>query len=93
MNVEHVKGRKAGGVMLYALSTCGWCRKTKNLLDELGIAYDYVYVDLASSDERDEIEREMMRWNPSLSFPTLVINDDSCIVGFNEQGIRDSLGG
>ena len=27
--------------MLYALSTCQWCHKTKVLLEELGIAFDY----------------------------------------------------
>ena len=38
------KGHK---VTLYALSTCGWCKKTKKFLDELGVEYEYVYVDLS----------------------------------------------
>ncbi|MDD5660242.1 MAG: glutaredoxin domain-containing protein [Actinomycetota bacterium] len=48
MNIEinHVDGKQNKKVMLYALSTCIWCRKTKMLLDELGIAYDYMDVDL-----------------------------------------------
>jgi len=29
MVVEHVPGRNAGQVMLYALSTCVWCKKTR----------------------------------------------------------------
>ena len=29
MAVEHVNGNEKGSVMLYALSTCGWCAKTK----------------------------------------------------------------
>ena len=32
MAVNHVAGRNKGKVMLYALSTCGWCAKTKELL-------------------------------------------------------------
>ncbi|MFQ5905703.1 MAG: glutaredoxin family protein [bacterium] len=46
MGVEHVEGKKKGDVLLYALSTCGWCRKTKRLLEKLRVEYDYVYVDL-----------------------------------------------
>ncbi|RQW78074.1 MAG: glutaredoxin family protein, partial [Methanothrix sp.] len=42
MNFEHVAGKAKGTVTLYALSTCIWCKKTKELLSTLGIAYDYV---------------------------------------------------
>ena len=48
MKMEHVDGKNAGNVLLFALSTCGWCGKTKELLKELGIAFDFVYVDLSS---------------------------------------------
>ncbi len=46
MTVEHIPGRDVGWVMLYAISTCVWCKKTRRLLDEFGIAYNYEYVDL-----------------------------------------------
>ena len=36
MAVEHVTGKNKGKVMLYALSTCGWCGKTKELLQADG---------------------------------------------------------
>jgi len=32
--------------MLYALSTCVWCKKTKELLASLGVDHSYVFVDL-----------------------------------------------
>jgi len=90
MAVEHVPGRDVGQVMLYALSTCVWCKKTKRLLDELGVAYDYEYVDFLQGDEKTEAMDTMRQWNPSCSFPTLVIND-KCIVGFIENEIREVL--
>ena len=90
MTVEHVSGRNAGQVMLYALSTCVWCKKTKWLLDELGVAYDYEYVDLLQGAKKTEAMDTVRRWNPSYSFPTLVIND-KCIVGFRENEIREPL--
>ena len=91
MKVEHVAGKEAGKIMLYALSTCGWCAKTRKLLTDLGIAYDFVYVDLLLGGDRDEATKAMKQWNPASSFPTLIINDDKCIIGFNEQEIRTAL--
>ena len=44
-NVETVEGADKGDVLLYALSTCHWCKKTRALLDELGVKYRYVYID------------------------------------------------
>lgn len=89
--VEHVEGENKGKIMLYALSTCGWCRKTKELLNELGVEYEYIYVDLLEDEDEDTAMDEVKKWNPRLSFPTLVI-DDKCIVGFKEDKIREMLG-
>ncbi len=90
--MEHVAGKKRGSVILYALSTCQWCEKTKRLLIELGVDFSYVYVDLAEQDEQERLMDEMERFNPRGSFPTLVIDDKKCIVGFREQEIREALG-
>lgn len=84
----HVDGRSRSRIVLYALSTCGWCRKTKRLLEELGIGFDFVDVDLLSGKESIETEEAVRLWNPRCSFPTLVINDERCIVGFDENAIR-----
>jgi glutaredoxin-like protein NrdH len=87
----HVKGKNVGKVTLYALSTCIWCKKTKNLLDELKIEYNYIYVDLLKDEENLLVKDDVKKWNPQCSFPTLVINDDKCIVGFDEENILNEL--
>jgi glutaredoxin len=92
MAVEHVEGKNKGKVMLYALSTCGWCAKTKELLRELGIAFDYTFVDLLEGKEQDEAMDQVEKFNPSGSFPTVVINNQKAIVGFREKEIREALG-
>jgi glutaredoxin len=92
MKMEYVPGKKKGSISLYALSTCGWCAKTKALLKELGVEHSYVYVDLLQGDELEEAIQLVERFNPSGSFPTLVINDKKVIVGFKEQEIREALG-
>lgn len=91
MPMQHVEGNNKGDVVLYALSTCGWCKKTRMLLEEMEVEYDYIYVDLLEGDERQEIIEQVKEWNPKLSFPTLVIKNEECIVGFNEDKVRENL--
>jgi glutaredoxin-like protein NrdH len=92
MNVTHIDGKPKGKVMLFALSTCGWCKKTKALLNELGVEYNFIDVDLLKGGERDAAISEIQKFNPDCNFPTMVINDSKCIVGFKEDDIRQELG-
>jgi glutaredoxin-like protein NrdH len=78
-------------VMLYALSTCGWCKRTKQFLDTHGVAYDYLYVDLLGGDEKRDAMTEVRRWNQRESFPTIVIDGANAIVGFDEDRLREVL--
>ncbi len=87
-----VPGRDMGDIMLYTLSTCVWCKKTKALLGELGVGYRYVDVDLLSGAEREKAMREMARWNPGGSFPTIVLHNQRCVVGYNEAALREAAG-
>ena len=48
-------------------------------------------MDLLKGEEKIRIEKEHERWNPACSFPTLVINEKKCIVGFKEEEIREAL--
>ena len=92
MSLTHVAGKKKGKVMLYALSTCGWCKKTRELLNELGVEYDFTEVDLLKGEEQAVAIKEIMKFNPEGNFPTLVINSQKCIIGFKETDIREALG-
>jgi glutaredoxin len=78
-------------VFLYALSTCGHCRAAKRLLDENGVKYDFVDVDLLSRDELRKVLDEVAKLNPERSFPTLMIGD-KVIVGNRELEILEALG-
>ena len=91
MKIEHVDGEDKGKILLYALSTCSWCRKTKELLTELGVGFDFIYADYLEGNDRDDTMEKVKNWNPRCSFPTLVINDKDCIVGFKEDEIKKAL--
>lgn len=88
----HVEGDKPAKLVLYTLSTCGWCKKAKALLKELGVAYDYIDLDLL--DEKDSLaaREEMEKWNPKCSFPTIVVDGNRCVIGFQEDKIRSIAG-
>ena len=88
----HVDGENRGDVMLYALSTCGWCKKVKRFLNDLGVEYSYIDVDLLEGEEDEKVMKEVRRWNPSENFPLVVIDNNKCIKGFEEEELREALG-
>jgi len=89
---QHIEGRNKGKIVMYALSTCMWCRMTKDLMRQLGVAYDYVDVDLLAAEDKDLARSEIRRWNPTGNYPTIVIDDRECLAGFDEVKIRSRLG-
>jgi glutaredoxin-like protein NrdH len=89
---QRVEGTDKGRIVLYALSTCMWCRMAKNLLKDLGVGYDYIDVDTLQAEEKDVVKKEIKKWNPDGSYPTIVINDKECVSGFDETEIREKIG-
>lgn len=91
IKLTHVDGKDVGKVVLYALSTCAWCKRVKKLLAELNIGYDYIDADFFNGKESDEIVAEVKRWNPKETYPTLVINDKEAIIGIDKEKIKGLL--
>jgi glutaredoxin-like protein NrdH len=79
-------------VVLFALSTCPACKKTKALLKELGVDALIVDLDLVDRDSREKLLQEVRRFNPRETFPTLVINKgEKVVVGYSDEEIRAAL--
>lgn len=91
MDFKDVKGVDKGKIVLYALSTCMWCRMAKNTLKDLGVAYSFLDVDLLEPAEKERVKQEIRKWNPQGSYPTIIINDRECISGFDEDEIREKI--
>lgn len=92
INYEKVQGIDKGDVKLFALSTCVWCKRTKQLLEKIGIAYEYIFVDHLSGNDKEEVLDEIRKHNSRCSFPTLLIDNEKCIVGFKKDQIMEELG-
>lgn len=92
MDIVHIPGEDHGEILLYTLSTCVWCRKMKRWLDEKSYAYSYVDVDLESGDAKEVAMEELEQWNPLCSFPTVVVNQKECFVGFKPERLMELIG-
>ena len=88
-SIVNISGKKDNDIMLFTLSTCIWCKKTKQLLKDLGLEYNYVDVDLLTGSDQDEAYNEMWKHNQSTSFPTIIINGEKIIIGFDEDELRN----
>ena len=92
MSIKHVGGTNSKhSVFLYALSTCVWCSKTKQLLNSLNVKYDYIDVDMLAGEEQSKVIAEIEAVNPQGGFPTMVINKTQTIVGYKPEDIQAAL--
>ncbi|MBN2434839.1 MAG: glutaredoxin family protein [Spirochaetes bacterium] len=82
-----VEGDSCGTIQLFGLSTCIWCKKTKEYLDSKGVEYYYVFVDLLNESEKEEAKKLIKKWNNDISYPTIIINESRSVVGFDEDEI------
>lgn len=93
INLMKVAGRnKTHKVVLYAISTCPWCKKAKKFLLDNGIEYYYVDVDLCSREDFDEVRRDIRARGGRPIFPTFVIDDKTLLTNPEETKLRETLG-
>ena len=90
MNVVQVEGTNKSRVFLYALSTCGWCKATKQILNNLGMAYQTLDVDLLPTEEKTQALQQIKPWDPKPIFPILVVGTQH-LVGFLPEETRKLL--
>ncbi|OAT81663.1 glutaredoxin family protein [Desulfotomaculum copahuensis] len=76
-------------VKLYALSTCPWCKKVKQLLNEKEIPYECVDVDLLKGAEQEQALVEVDRLTGKRAFPVTVINGKA-IQGYRADEILEA---
>lgn len=77
-------------VKLYALSTCPHCIKTKQFLNQHGIVYDLVDVDLAEQEIANRALAEVQQLTGQQSFPVILVND-KVVLGFKPEEILETL--
>ncbi|MBA4372664.1 MAG: hypothetical protein C0402_07340 [Thermodesulfovibrio sp.] len=76
-------------VTLYSLSTCPVCKKVKTFLDDNGITYTLIEVDLLQSGEQWVMTKEVARHNPQSTYPTTVVEE--VVVGYDIDRLRAKI--
>jgi glutaredoxin len=90
--VTKVEGTKnTHRVFLYTLSTCGWCKRTKELLEEKDVSYEYIDVDVLKAEERKAAIEDLHKRNAPLGFPIIIIDDKELISGYQPEKILGAL--
>jgi glutaredoxin-like protein NrdH len=78
-------------VVLYALSTCMWCKLTKQFFEENNIEYEYVDVDLLEEKEKEKVRKYLQEKGGTLAYPTVVVDDVTLITGFRKDELKKVL--
>jgi len=92
MKTTKVDGKnKKHHVLMYAISTCAWCKRTKQLLRNNSVEFEYVDIDLCNEEDREKIRQDIIHHGGSLSYPTLIVDDKKLITGYDEAEIREAL--
>lgn len=79
-------------VFLYTLSTCGWCKKLRELLNENSVRYEYMELDKSTREDQLEAVEELKARKLPVAFPITVINDETVIQGFKKDDLVEALG-
>lgn len=78
-------------VLMYALSTCAWCKMTKQFLKDNEVEFEYVDVDLTNEKDHEEIRKHIESKGGSPSYPTIIVDDKKVITGFRKDAIKEAL--
>lgn len=78
-------------VVMYTLSTCPWCRKTKQFFKDRGILFEYVDYDLAEDEQQENIMMDMAKYSVNTSFPFVKIGRN-VVIGYDPERYAELLG-
>ena len=93
MPFSKVQGkRNEHKVVVYALSTCVWCKMTKQFLKDNDITFEFIEVDLTEPEEKAQIRQQIQSKGGSLNYPTTIVDDKIVITGFRKDQLKEALG-
>jgi glutaredoxin-like protein NrdH len=79
-------------VFLYTLSTCGWCKKTKEFLKENKVQYEYIDLDKCTKEDQKTAVEQLKEKKLPIAFPIIIINNEKVIQGFKKDQVAEALG-
>lgn len=93
MQFSKVSGKKADHkVTIFALSTCVWCKLTKQFLRDNEVQFEFVDVDLLEDKDKEKARQTIISKGGTLSYPTTIVDDKIVITGFRKDQLKEVLG-
>jgi len=92
METVNVPGRNSKHhVLVYALSTCGWCKRAKKFLKDNEVEYEYVDLDTCSLEDKEKVRRDIQDRGGPLVYPTVIIDNKILLSGAPQDKLREVL--
>lgn len=80
-------------ITVYALSTCGFCKRAMTYLEKNKFAYRFVYVDSIPIETKNEAKRTLKeKYKVDIAFPFATVGNSDFLVGFIEADWKRTLG-
>jgi glutaredoxin len=82
---KEVNGEKGAkdNILIFTLSTCMWCKKCKNFLNDRNMKYRYIDVDKIEKQDKSKIlDYLKSTYQERISYPFLVC-ENGHVVGYN----------
>ena len=77
---------KKNEVTVFALSTCGFCKRGMNYLRDNHVEFKYVYVDQIPFEKKQELKEKLTeKYEKRVAFPFVVVNESVAMVGFLQK--------
>ncbi|MBN1836088.1 MAG: glutaredoxin family protein [Spirochaetales bacterium] len=91
--VHEPGSRDQHSVVVYALSTCGFCRRALEFLRNNDVDFRYVYVDQLPLEAKASLKQTLHeRHQIRELYPTLILNDSQALTGFDREEWQRVLG-
>jgi glutaredoxin len=65
---------------------------TKQYLNDNGIEYEFVDVDLLDDNDKSKVHSTIIGKGGALSYPTTIVDDKTVITGFRKDLLKEALG-
>lgn len=73
-------------VTVFALSTCGFCKRGLQFLRDNQVKFKYVYVDKIPYERKQKLKDDLKeKFEKRVAFPYVVVNDEVALVGFLQK--------
>ena len=87
VNYKVIEGsRQDHDAIVYALSTCAFCRRAIEYLKKQSVQFRFTYLDQIDVETKRSVKRELAeRFDNIVVFPILVVDDQRAYSGFTES--------